>query len=283
MNINYELNSIPMNNDLRLREMVSSIVDNAFIYENSNVKEFDEELLNKIYNSFVNYKTPIKQKFISVLAYKLVEKSLESLQTIETKNLEKKLCYFYTLLEDTNNLINSPVGLNISTTHLGLATLMYIKSQGHINLIDFLLDKGARVRHEGSQALLMATKTNHEELVEKYLNLGANPTNSRGDIISYALTHGSFNILEKFRLNQKCESIEDLVFKNKENVIYSVRKIIFSISHQNIEKEKNPKILLNALLSSTKKIDIFNIEKERYMLENTIKDKVEVVKKKMKI
>ena len=282
MNINSILNSLSVNDDFKLRQLVDSCLQIILILEEDKLKEINEDNLTKILNSIVRPETPIKQKFFSLLSYKCLEEVADLYFGYETDNLEQQLKTLYNPLINPNN----PLCLTTEATHLGLATKLYAISNNYINVVDFLLNKGAKVRHEGSNALLYASKHDCESLVDKYLLLGANPLNSRGDIISHAIKNGNFNILEKFRINQKKESVEHFIFELKENIQYSLTKnnlIRTKQMQQFLEDEKNPKIYLNALLSQTSQAEKFNTQKEKHLLEKVLTLKQNIPTKKMKI
>lgn len=269
MKINYVLNSLTPNNESQLMEVVNDCLQKIIHIDEGN-KILDKNTIIDFYEHIHNKNNEIKQKFFNLFTYKLLDSILDenflNTSNEQLKELESNLCLIYHPLNNVNNSIS----LRTQQTHLALATQLYVKTNTHVNVINFLIEKGAKPVYEGSNALIYATKDNCEELVDKYLTLGANPTVSRGEILGYALSNGSFNILEKFRVHQKKESIEQLVFENKDNILYFMVRNYFLKPNHNLETEKNEKILFNTILYSTKNVTLFNMQKEKYILENSL-------------
>jgi hypothetical protein len=286
MQINYILNSLPTHDEYKLRTTVDKII-NECLYIEDGVKYLNQDFLINLYQSISNKNSDIKQSFFNLFAYKIIDELIDTNfinYTYEKfKKLESSLHLVYQPLNNPNNSIS----LKLQQTHLALATTLYHHSHNQVNLIDMLIKKGAKAIYEGSNALLYATKYDDEPLVEKYLILGANPTLSRGDILGNAIKNGSFNILEKFRINQKKTSIEKLIIDNKENVLYFMVKNYLLMPNHNLNDEKNEKIFFNTILHNTPNVEKFKMQKEKNYLENSMSvkfvEETKKINKKMKI
>ena len=91
--------------------------------------------------------------------------------------------------------------------HKGWNPLIYAATKGHTQIIEMLLDVGAKIdstSDNGTTALMMAARGNHLEAVKLLLKSGANPNirnESGGTALNFALGREHQKVVELLQLN----------------------------------------------------------------------------------